>query len=308
MIRIMSLLDAFESGKNLCAYCEQEQITMAEAMIRREIAMGELSRDQILAEMKKNLDVMREAIRRGLEEHVESVSRLSGGEAMRLFRYAKYEPFSGGNTCRAAASAMAVVEVNAAMGQIVAAPTAGASGILPGVLLECGIKRNWTDEQLVQGLFCAGAVGLLFAQNATISGADGGCQAETGVGSAMASAAIVELSGGTPEQALDAAAMTIKNILGLVCDPVAGLVECPCIKRNALGAANALLCADMTLCGITSLIPFDEVVAAMLAVGHDMRKEYRETAMGGLAATPTGKAVAAKVRRFQEYEKNNATF
>ncbi|MBR0081392.1 MAG: L-serine ammonia-lyase, iron-sulfur-dependent, subunit alpha [Clostridia bacterium] len=302
---MIALTDAFVNGETLCRFCAQEGILLSEAMIRREIAMGEMTRDEIWEEMRKNLLVMREAIRRGLEEHVESVSHLSGGEAMQLFRYAKYNPFSGPNTCRACASAMAVVEVNAAMGQIVAAPTAGASGILPGVLLECGIDRNWNDEQLIQGLFCAGAVGLLFAQNATISGAEGGCQAETGVGSAMAAAALVELSGGTPEQSLDASAMTIKNIMGLVCDPVAGLVECPCIKRNALGAANALLCADMTLCGITSLIPFDEVVAAMLAVGRDIRREYRETAMGGLATTPTGKAVAEKVHRFQEYQRTN---
>ena len=304
---MITLTDAFESGKTLCEFCMQENITLAEAMIRREIAMGEMSIEEILEEMHKSLLVMRESIRRGLEEHVESVSKLSGGEAMRLFRYAKYEPFSGANTCRVAASAMAVVEVNAAMGQIVAAPTAGASGILPGVLLEIGVEREWSDEKLVQGLFCAGAVGLLFAKNATISGAEGGCQAETGVGSAMAAASIVELSGGSPEQALDAAAMTIKNVMGLVCDPVAGLVECPCIKRNALGASNALLCADMTMCGITSLIPFDEVVAAMLAVGHDIRREYRETAMGGLATTPTGKAVAEKVHRFQEFERGRAT-
>lgn len=299
----MTLTDAFESGKSLCLYCNQEKILMSEAMIRREVAQGDLTREEILEEMSRNLSVMRESIRRGLEDHVESVSHLSGGEAMRLFRYAKYEPFSGANTCRVAASAMAVVEVNAAMGQIVAAPTAGASGILPGVLLECGIQRGWTDDQLIQGLFAAGAVGLLFAENATISGADGGCQAEVGVGSAMAAAALVELSGGTPEQSLDAAAMTIKNILGLVCDPVAGLVECPCIKRNAIGSANALLCADMVLCGITSLIPFDEMVSAMLAVGHDMRREYRETALGGCAVTPTGRAVAEKVRRSMDYER-----
>ena len=297
----MQLIDAFENGAALCAYCASENCTIAEAMIRREVSRGEMMRDTIIAEMQENLNVMRESVRIGLEEHVETVSHLSGGEAMRLFRYAKYDPFSGSNTCRAAASAMAVCEVNSSMGRIVAAPTAGASGILPGVLIECGIERGWTDEQLIQGLFTAGAVGFLFAKNATISGADGGCQAETGVASAMAAAAIVELSGGTPEQSLDAAAMTIKNIMGLVCDPVAGLVECPCIKRNALGAANALLCADMTLCGITSLIPFDEVVSAMLQVGRDIRREYRETAKGGLAATPTGKAVAEKVKRFQAY-------
>ncbi len=297
----MQLIDAFKTGAALCEYCNQENCTIAEAMIRREVSLGERMRDAILKEMQENLSVMRESVRIGLEEHVETVSHLSGGEAMQLFRYAKYDPFSGGNTCRAAASAMAVCEVNSSMGRIVAAPTAGASGILPGVLIECGMERDWSDEQLVQGLFTAGAIGLLFAQNATISGADGGCQAETGVASAMAAAAIVELSGGTPEQSLDAAAMTIKNIMGLVCDPVAGLVECPCIKRNALGAANALLCADMVLCGITSLIPFDEVVSAMLQVGRDIRKEYRETAKGGLAATPTGKAVAEKVKRFQAY-------
>ena len=304
---MIALNDAFINGATLCRFCEQEGILMSEAMLRREVARGEMTREEVWEEMRKNLLVMREAIRRGLEDHVVSVSKLSGGEAMRLFRYAKYEPFSGPNTCRVAASAMAVVEVNAAMGQIVAAPTAGASGILPGVLLECGVERGWTDEQLIQGLFCAGAVGLIFAENATISGAEGGCQAETGVGSAMAAATLVELSGGTPEQSLDAAAMTIKNIMGLICDPVAGLVECPCIKRNALGAANALLCADMTLCGITSLIPFDEVVACMLTVGHDIRREYRETAMGGLATTPTGKAVAEKVHRFQEYQRSHAT-
>ena len=192
---------------------------------------------------------------------------------------------------------MAVVEVNASMGKICAAPTAGASGVLPGVLIESARERDWTDEQLVDALFTAGAIGLLFARNATISGAGGGCQAETGVASAMAAAAIVELSGGAPVQALDAAAMTIKNILGLICDPVAGLVECPCIKRNALGAVNALICADMALAGITSLIPFDEVVATMLTVGKDIRSEYRETAKGGLAVTPTGKKVAERVRR-----------
>lgn len=292
---------AFMDGKSLCEFCINEDITLAEAMIRRELSFGELSREQIMEEMRKNLSVMQASVKRGLTDYIESVSRLSGGEARALNEYAK-NAFLGESACRAAAAAMAVVEVNAAMGRIVAAPTAGSSGILPGVLLICGEERGWTEEQLMQGLFAAGAVGMLFAKNATISGADGGCQAEVGVGSAMAAAALVELSGGTPFQALDAAAMTIKNLLGLVCDPVAGLVECPCIKRNALGAMNAMLCADMTLCGITSLIPFDEVVSTMYIVGKDMRKEYRETAKGGLAATPTGKMVADQVARFRVYE------
>lgn len=287
----------FEKGETLRVYCNANGITIAEAMLQREEHISGMSRTDIRAEMRKNLVVMRESVERGLSEKIDSVSGLSGGEAMRLYRYGKRDPFSGFNACLAAASAMAVVEVNSAMGRVVAAPTAGASGILPGVLIACAKERGWTDEQLIDGLFTAGGVGLLFAQNATIAGADGGCQAETGVGAAMTAAALVEISGGTPVQALDAAAIAIKNILGLVCDPVAGLVECPCIKRNALGAVNAMISADMTLAGVTSLIPFDEVVSAMVQVGRDIRPEYRETAKGGLAATPTGKKVAERLRR-----------
>lgn len=287
----------FEKGETLRVYCNANGITIAEAMLQREEHISGMSRADIREEMRKNLVVMRESVERGLSEKIDSVSGLSGGEAMRLYRYGKRDPFSGFNACLAAASAMAVVEVNSAMGRVVAAPTAGASGILPGVLIACAKERGWTDEQLIDGLFTAGGVGLLFAQNATIAGADGGCQAETGVGAAMTAAALVEISGGTPVQALDAAAIAIKNILGLVCDPVAGLVECPCIKRNALGAVNAMISADMTLAGVTSLIPFDEVVSAMVQVGRDIRPEYRETAKGGLAATPTGKKVAERLRR-----------
>lgn len=290
--------NTFDSGAALAAHCLAEHITFAEAMLRREMELSGLSDDALRAEMYKNLVTMRSSIQKGLSEKMESVSGLSGGDATRLFRYSqKRGSFCGTNTCRAVASSMAVVEVNAAMGLIVAAPTAGASGILPGVLVECGQAMNWTDVQLVDGLFTAGAIGLLFSKNATVSGADGGCQAETGVAAAMAAGALVEISGGTPQQVLDAAAMTIKNVMGLICDPVAGLVECPCIKRNALGACNAMICADMALCGITSLIPFDEVVDAMRIVGRDIRPEYRETAKGGLAATPTGKEVEKRVRR-----------
>ena len=295
----MLLSEAFVNGESLRRYCLENDIPIYEAMIRREEKQSDLPREEILAEMMKNLVVMRASVERGLNEKVESVSGLSGGEAMRLFRYGKHNPFSGYTACRAAASAMAVVEVNASMGRIVAAPTAGASGILAGALIESGRQRGWSDETLVEGLFTAGAIGFIFAKNATISGAGGGCQAETGVAASMTAAALVEISGGAPVQALDAAAMAMKNVMGLICDPVAGLVECPCIKRNALGAVNAMLCADMALSGVTSLIPFDEVVAAMYAVGKDIRPEYRETARGGLATTPTGKAVAQRVRRMQ---------
>ena len=295
----MLLSEAFENGESLRKYCLENGIPIYEAMIRREEKQSERSREEILEEMRLNLSVMKESVYRGLNEKVESVSGLSGGEAMRLFKYGKHNPFSGYTACRAAASAMAVVEVNASMGRIVAAPTAGASGILAGALIESGRQRGWSDETLVEGLFTAGAIGFIYAKNATISGAGGGCQAETGVAASMTAAALVEISGGAPVQALDAAAMAMKNVMGLICDPVAGLVECPCIKRNALGAVNAMLCADLALAGVTSLIPFDEVVAAMYAVGKDIRVEYRETARGGLATTPTGKAVAQRVKRLQ---------
>ncbi|HWQ05697.1 MAG TPA: L-serine ammonia-lyase, iron-sulfur-dependent, subunit alpha [Feifaniaceae bacterium] len=295
----MLLSEAFENGESLRKYCLENDIPIYEAMIRREEKQSERSREEILAEMRLNLNVMRESVYRGLNEKVESVSGLSGGEAMRLFKYGKHNPFSGYTACRAAASAMAVVEVNASMGRIVAAPTAGASGILAGALIESGRQRGWSDDTLVEGLFTAGAIGFLYAKNATISGAGGGCQAETGVAASMTAAALVEVSGGAPVQALDAAAMAMKNVMGLICDPVAGLVECPCIKRNALGAVNAMLCADMALAGVTSLIPFDEVVSAMYAVGKDIRPEYRETARGGLATTPTGRAVAQRMKRMQ---------
>lgn len=295
----------FSTGFGLVKHCEDEGVPISEIMIRREVEMGEQDRDGVIAEMRSSLKVMRDSVKKGLADKVESVSRLSGGEAKQLYRYGDFDPLSGHETCHAAAAAMAVVEVNAAMGRIVAAPTAGASGILPAVLLVTGGERDWTDDQLISGLFCAGAVGMLFAKNATISGAEGGCQAETGVAAAMAAAALTELSGGTPMQCLDAAAIAIKNIEGLVCDPVAGLVECPCIKRNAMGAANALLSADMALCGITSLIPFDEVVSSMYSVGRDIRPEYRETAKGGLAATPTGRAIAAGIKRLNGRRDND---
>ncbi len=287
----------FSSGAELLKLCENEGLAISEVMLRREAETTDMTREKAVAEMRLNLKVMRESVKKGLTTKVESVSRLSGGEAMNLYRYGDLDPLSGHETCHAAAAAMAVVEVNASMGRIVAAPTAGASGILPGVLIETGLNRDWSDEQLISGLFCAGAIGMLFAKNASISGAAAGCQAETGVAAAMTAAAMVEISGGTPIQCLDAAAIAIKNIEGLVCDPVAGLVECPCIKRNAMGAANALLSADLALCGITSLIPFDEVVESMYAIGCDIRPEYRETAKGGLATTPTGKKIAANIKR-----------
>ena len=191
---------------------------------------------------------------------------------------------------------MAVAEVNASMGQIVAAPTAGASGILPAVVVCCGDERGLADETLCMALFAAGAVGAIVAENASIAGASGGCQAEIGSASAMAAGALAQLRGGGPEQTANALAMALKNLMGLICDPVAGLVEVPCVKRNVIGAVNAVSCADMALAGITSRIPADEVIDCMGIVGERLPREFRETARGGLAATPTGRAAWKKLK------------
>jgi L-serine dehydratase len=191
--------------------------------------------------------------------------------------------------------AVATNEVNAAMGTICATPTAGSAGVVPGTLFAVKEKLNPTREEMIAFLFTAGAFGFVVANNASISGAAGGCQAEVGSASGMAAAAIVEMAGGSPEQCAEAMAITLKNMLGLVCDPVAGLVEVPCVKRNAMGAANAMVAADMALAGITSRIPCDEVIDAMYKIGLSMPTALKETAQGGLAATPTGRELEAKI-------------
>ncbi|QXM05914.1 L-serine ammonia-lyase, iron-sulfur-dependent, subunit alpha [Crassaminicella indica] len=279
----------FISGVDLLEKCRIYRKKIWEIMLEREIENTGKSKAEIFNDMKKNLIVMKAAVKDGLYEDIKSVSGLVGGDAKRLRkRYEKERTVSGKRMNKAVASAMAVLEVNASMGQIVAAPTAGSSGIIPGALITVGEDFNFNDDDLVKALFTAAAIGYIITRNATVSGAEGGCQAETGAAAAMAASAIVELLGGSPEQALHAASMTIKNILGLVCDPIAGLVESPCVKRNAIGTANAFISADMALAGIKSIIPFDEVVEAMYKVGRSLPCELRETAQGGLAKTPTG--------------------
>ena len=194
------------------------------------------------------------------------------------------------------AKALSTSEVNASMGKIVAAPTAGAAGIIPAALLTVKERFDLSDEDLINGLFTAAGIGLIRAKNATISGAEGGCQAECGSASAMVAAAIVELLGGDVDQALNAASFALINVMGLVCDPVAGLVEFPCIFRNASGVINALISADLALAGVKSLIPFDEVVEAMYKVGKTMPEALRETALGGVADTLTGREVKKRVQ------------
>lgn len=289
---------SFGNGAELLDICREAQIPISEVAIRTELSREEMDRQGILREMRVNLEVMRESIREGLEEKQTSITGLMGEDADKLMAFSE-NALMGREMAHIVASAMAVTEVNASMGRIVAAPTAGASGILPAVLIRYGDAHDLTEDQLVSGLFNAGAIGMIIARNASIAGASGGCQAETGSAAAMAASALTELRGGTPEMCLHAAAIALKNVMGLVCDPVAGLVECPCIKRNAIGAANAVLCSDMVMAGIESIIPFDEVVTAMRNVGRMMHPDLRETARGGIAATPTAQKIAEKIRHYE---------
>lgn len=264
-------------------------------MIEQEIIVHGRTKQEIFQQMEKNLEVMEQAVKRGLQG-VTSVTGLTGGDSVQLQQYlAKGNTLSGELILDAVSKAMATNEVNAAMGIICATPTAGSAGVVPGTLFALKEKLKPTRDQMVRYLFTAGAFGFIVANNASISGAAGGCQAEVGSASAMAAAAIVEMAGGTPRQSAEAFSITLKNMLGLVCDPVAGLVEVPCIKRNAIGASNAFIAADMALAGISSRIPCDEVIGAMFRIGQAMHPNLKETGRGGLAATPTGQAIAAKL-------------
>jgi L-serine dehydratase len=285
----------FRNVAELVELATSKNKRISDLMIEQEVEVTGRTREEVLTMMDRNLTVMEQAVERGIKG-VKSHSGLTGGDAVLLQKYIEKGNFLSGETILDAVSkAVATNEVNAAMGTICATPTAGSAGVVPGTLFAVKSKLNPTREQMISFLFTAGAFGYVVANNASISGAEGGCQAEVGSASGMAAAAIVEMAGGTPEQCAEAMAITLKNILGLVCDPVAGLVEVPCVKRNAMGAANAMVAADMALAGITSRIPCDEVIDAMYKIGQSMPSALRETAQGGLAATPTGRELEAKI-------------
>ena len=291
-------------GINLINICKVKNISICEYTIRCEVEESGLSRCEIVEKMRKNLNIMKEAAQYGLTHVTKSMSGLIGGDAIKLSKYGETgNSLTGGFMIKAMARAISCSEVNATMGKIVAAPTAGSCGIIPAVIITAGEKLNKTEDELINALFTASGVGILIAENATLSGAEGGCQAECGSAAAMGAAAVVEMMGGTPSMALDAAAIVIKNILGLVCDPVAGLVEVPCAKRNIAGAVSALTTADLTMSGVTSRIPFDDTVIAMYKVGMQLPCELRETAMGGLATTPTGLKMAEDILLKQDISK-----
>jgi L-serine dehydratase len=281
----------FRTVAELIELAESQNILISEVMIQKEMEESGRSREAIFNQMEHNLSIMELAVERGTTENVRSHSGLTGGDAVLLQNYIKSgKGLSGKILLDSVSKAVATNEVNAAMGTICATPTAGAAGVVPGVLFGIKEKLNPTREAMVRFLFTAGAFGFVVANNASISGAAGGCQAEVGSATAMAAAAVVEMAGGTPSQSAHAMAIALKNMLGLVCDPVAGLVEVPCVKRNAMGAAKAIVAADMALAGIKSAIPCDEVIDAMYRIGLQMPRALRETAEGGLADTPTARA------------------
>lgn len=282
----------FKSIEQLVQLAEQGNIPLSEVMIQEEMEASELSREQVFRKMQDHLDTMEQAAERGLTEDIRSRSGLTGGEGKKLAAYAAAGgSVSGSRMLNAVSRAIATNEVNAAMGTIVATPTAGACGVIPGCLFGLAPELGASRENMVRFLFTSGAIGFVIANQSFISGAAGGCQAEVGSASAMAAAAVVEMAGGSPRQSAQAAAIALKNTLGLVCDPVAGLVEVPCVMRNAMGAANALVAADLALAGVQSVIPADEVIAAMYRVGQAMPNTLKETALGGLADTPTGRQI-----------------
>ena len=278
----------FKSSVELLELCRQTQCPISEVMRRRECELGETTRDQVDHRMAKVLEIMRASATQPLKKPSRSMGGLIGGESKKLYDHAaRGKAICGDILQRAMTYAMGVAEVNASMGLIVAAPTAGSAGIVPGLLLALQDCYKISDDRLVDALFNAGAVGYLAMRNATVAGAVGGCQAEVGVAAAMAASATVELMGGTPEQCMDAGSTVLMNLLGLVCDPVGGLVEYPCQNRNAAGVANALIAAELSLSGVKQLIPFDEMLETMYAVGRRIPIELRETALGGCTATPS---------------------
>ena len=285
----------FRNAAELLTLCKTESLKISEVMLRREIALGETTEDVANARMLHAFAIMRESAHAPIETAVKSMGGLIGGEAKKLMQFQN----SQGGPCgevigKGITYAMAVLETNASMGLIVAAPTAGSAGIVPGVLLALQEAYGFSDDQMVQALFNAGAVGYLAMRNATVAGAVGGCQAEVGVASAMAASAAVELLGGSAHQCLDAASTVLMNMLGLVCDPVGGLVEYPCQNRNAAGVANAVIAAQMAFAGIPQLIPLDEMMNTMYTVGRRLPPELRETALGGCAVAPSACAACCK--------------
>ena len=287
----------YSSIKELCDAAEAQGVKISELCLKDQAEQMQKPEEELYAIMEKNFDVMIELVGKRNDPRLRSTSGLTGGEGNKMLSYAEKTDggLSGMFLAKAIGRAMCVSNCNAAMGRIVATPTAGSCGILPGCLVSMYEDKGFSKKDVVMSIFTAGAFGMVIAQNASIAGAEGGCQAECGSASGMAAAALVELMGGSPTACGTALGMSIINQMGLVCDPVAGLVEIPCIKRNVSGVMIAFSSADMALSGIDLKIPVDECIAAMKSVGESMSSSLKETAQGGLAASPTGIALRKKV-------------
>lgn len=278
----------FKNAKELLALCQEKKLPISEVMRQREILLGETTAEIVDQRMDRVLEIMKDAAFSPIKDPVISMGGMIGGEARKLCEFHDLGKSLCGNVLgKGITYAMATLETNASMGLIVASPTAGSAGIVPGMMLALQEVYGFSDKKIRQALFNAGAIGYLAMRNATVAGAVGGCQAEVGIASAMAASAAVELLGGTPLQCTYAASTVLMNMLGLVCDPVGGLVEYPCQNRNAAGVSNALIAAEMSLAGIPQFIPLDEMIDAMYTVGKKLPAELRETALGGCAATPS---------------------
>lgn len=286
----------FNTGEELVKIANEKNMKISQVVLEYEAEITEQPIQNILLNMKSTLNIMKKSAKMGLQKEIKSVGGIIGGDAKKVSDYIKRgKSLCGSNINLAIARAYSCAEVNASMGQICAAPTAGSCGIIPASILTAAEVFGLEDEEIVNALLTASGLGLIISKNATVSGAEGGCQAECGSAAAMAAGAIVEMAGGTPEMSLHAAAIALKNIMGLICDPVAGLVESPCAKRNASGAVNAMISADMVMAGVRSIIPFDEVVDAMYKVGRMIPFELKETSLGGIATTPTGIEISNKI-------------
>ncbi|WP_025728488.1 L-serine ammonia-lyase, iron-sulfur-dependent, subunit alpha [Atopobacter phocae] len=288
----------FMSIKEIVETSQQTNKSLSQLMLEQEVEVSGKTEEEVLEGMRQNLVTMEKAVARSITgDGVHSPTGLTGGDALKMQRYRqKGNTLSDDKMLKAVQNALGTNEVNAAMGVICATPTAGASGTIPGVLFSVADTLKLDEDAKIRFLLTSALFGMIVANNAMIAGAVGGCQAEVGSASAMAAAAAVEAAGGTPEQSAHAFSTALGNLLGLVCDPVAGLVEVPCVKRNAIGAGNALIAADMALAGIENIIPADETIEAMRKIGKQMPRELRETGLGGTAGTPTG--VALKMRIF----------
>ncbi|MNM27494.1 L-serine dehydratase, alpha chain [compost metagenome] len=288
----------FRNLEQLASLSTEKGLTIGRLMLEEQSLESGRTPEEEFATMAEYYRIMKEAVERGLTEDTTSRSGLTGRDAQRVMAFGEGQKLNLGQAAgEAMAYALAVSEINASMGRIIATPTAGSAGIIPGVFVSIQKRFGFDDDHMVFGLFAAGAIGYVIANNSFVSGAEGGCQAEVGSAIGMAAGALTELRGGTPAQAVHAVGLGLKNTLGLICDPVGGLVEIPCIVRNGFGAVTALAAADMALAGVRSVIPSDEVIQVMLEVGSSMPEKHRETAGGGLAQTPTGKAIMSSLRK-----------